>query len=288
MADLDVKPSFLGLPRELRDQIYKYCVAGPADALPPDYAVKPSHMAPMGLLRVCKEIHTEAATIFYGSNSHLFFIGWRPIWKNSDFPTYVYADTTTYLAPQYLRLIKSCVLFVNPLLGGCSLSRIRHRYLKMEASIQKFANLLGGHHSLNKLQIVYDFGDDKALFNLFIPAPMPLPASFDAYGSISADSRVNVLEPLTDIYGVPRVSVSGVNPDLAYKLEKAMSCSQKAVSPIEEIYRTRTVKGKGQGGKKKPQAYRVGKYYESKVVWNTKLLGPLPPKTEHQPSTGDT
>ena len=286
MANLHGKPSFLGLPRELRDQIYQYCVAVPADTSPPQYTVKPSQMASMGLLRVCKEIHKEAAIIIYGSNSHCFFVGWRSIPRNFGYAPYVYADTTTYLAPQYLRLVKSCVLFVNPLLVGCGASRVKSRYLKIKESVQQFANLLGGRHSLKELQISCDFGEEnpfsnfdeeKALSNLFIPTPMPMPElmPLDTYNFICADTRLNLLEPLTDIYGVPRVSVSGVCPDVAYRLEQAMSCSQKAVSPIQEIYKTRMVKVKGQRGKKK-QSYCVSKYYESKVVWNTKLLDTLP------------
>ena len=87
-------------------------------------------------------------------------------------------------------------------------------------------------------------------------------------------SMRNVLEPLTEIYGVPNVTIGGINTDLHHKLARAISCSRKAVSPRDKVYKTRMVKIKG---KRKPQQYNAGKYNDSTLVWNTELLGPLPP-----------
>ena len=277
MANLHRNLGFLDLPREIRDQIYDHCSAQPVDKWPPEHLLKPPKLGPMGLLRVCKQVHTEAAIVLYGNNLHVFHIGWRPKWDDSFFDFSLRTDTTMPVAPQYRRLIKSCVLFVNPTMYGCS-SAIKTIFLKIKASVQAFVDGLSGGHSLKELQIVYSTHFHEAPVELFVPTPMP-PSNpgFGPHSWVHGDTRIHVLDPLTDIYGVARVSVSGVIPEYAYRLERAISCSQKAVSPYEETYRTRMVKVKGQRGKKKPQAYRVGKYYESKVIWNQKLLAPLPP-----------
>ena len=278
MANLHAELSFLDLPREIRDQIYEYCVVRQVDPPPPWN--RPCLGSSSGLLRVCKKIHTEAATIFYGRNVHIFFIGWRRIWENFSILSYVFEDTTAHVAPQNLRMIKSCILLVNPTLVRSSTSAIKNGFLKIKASVQTFADSLSGRHSLKELQIVYTT-EPKAPANLFVPTPMPASIpSYHPHDWVSTDTRTHLLEPLAYIYGIPRVSVAGCRPDIAYRLEQAMSCSQKAVSPYQEIYRTRMVKAKGQRGKKKPQAYCVSKYYESKIVWNTSLLGPLPPITK--------
>ena len=277
MANPHSKLCFLDLPREIRDQIYDYCSAQPVDKWPPEYRGKPPSLGPMGLLRVCKIIHNEAAIVLYGNNLHVFYIGWRPKWDDPLLDFNPYTDTTTHVAPQYRRLIKSCVLFVNPTMYGCS-SAIKTIFLKIKASVQEFADNLSGGHSLKELQVVYSTHHDEAPVELFVPTPMPpSDPGFGPHSWIHGDSRLHVLDPLTDIYGVARVSVSGVIPEYAYRLEQAISCSEKAVSTCQETYRTRMVKIKGQRGKKKSQAYRVGKYYESKVIWNKELLAPLPP-----------
>ena len=280
MANLHLKLSFLDLPREIRDQIYGYCSARPVDLeryWPPRYNAKPPPLGPMSLLRVCKKVHTEAASIFYGKNLHIFYIGWSSFSAEYDLKS----GSRTYVAPQYLSMIKSCVLFVSPSMCGSS-SEIKGTFLRLKASVQAFADRLSGGHSLKELQIVYSNSGDRNFHPLFIPTPMPTsdPGHNLDQWTFNTDMRLYILEPLTDIYGVPRVSVSGVCPEYAYRLERAMSCSQKAVSPYPETYRTRMVRVKDRGSRRwieKPQAYRVSKYYESKIVWNETLLAPLPP-----------
>lgn len=283
MANLPAKLSLLDLPREIRDQIYAYCLAC-QDPSPP---LKPPCLGgSTGLLRACKKIHTEAAIVFYGRNLHVFYIGWRRIWENVSIRPYVFSDSTADVAPHYLRMIKSCILLVDPTLARSSTSTMKSSFLKTKAAVQAFADSLSGRHSLKELQIVYRT-EGEAPVKLFVPTPMPAstPSDHHPYKWASTDTRTRLLEPLTYIYGIPRVSVAGARPDIAYRLEQAMSCGQKAVSPYQEIYRTRMVKAKGQRGKKKPQAYCVSKYYESKIVWNTNLLGPLPPITKLKPYT---
>ncbi|KAL8783347.1 MAG: hypothetical protein Q9195_009417 [Heterodermia aff. obscurata] len=286
MADLPVKLSFLDLPREIRDQIYKYCVAPEDPMYPPPENIMPPVLGPVNLLRACKTVHTEAAPIFYGAKLHIFYIGWRLNWKHSYIHSDIYSDTTTLVAPKYLRMIKSCVLFINPTIGGCCPTTRKTSFLRIKASVQAFANSLSGRHSLKKFQVMYATPEYMAPFRqpleMFVPTPMPthIPhrheENWDPYVWILSDTRIHLLEPLMDIYGIPCVSVSGTRPDIAYRFEQAMTCSQKAVHPKQESFKTRMVKVKGQRGKKKVQAYRVSKYYESKIIWNMDLLGPLP------------
>ena len=286
MGKLPPNLSFLDFPREIRDQIYKYCTA-PDPTWYPSSNIMPPKLGPMSLLRTCKSIHDEAAIVFYGDKMHVFYIGWRFHWKSSVWLYDVYTDTTTYVAPQYLRMIKSCALFLNPEIIGYSTATRKSGYLKMKASIQAFAGQLSGRHSLKKLQIFYGTPEYEAPLEypdeMFIPTPMPTSISdsndpdFDSLLWLAQDTRINLMEPLTDLYGIPSVSVSGTRPDIAYRFERAMSCSQMAVIPIKQVYKTRMVKVKGKRGKKQPQTYCASKYYESKLVWDTRLLGTLPP-----------
>ena len=273
--------SFLDLPREIRDQIYGYCTLQKVDEWPPEYTGNPPPLGPMGLLRVCKTIHTEAALVFYGNHLHVFYIGWRHTWHNSTHTlSYdLYSDATTHVAPRYLPMIKSCVLFVNPAMWGCS-SLIKSTFLKIKGSVQAFADHLSGGRSLREFQVVYTTGGYVDDFPLFVPSPASDPGHHGHEWQYTTDTRLHLLEPLTDLYGIPRVSVAGVNYAYANRLERAMSCSQKAVSPYQETYKTRMVKVKGQRGVKKSQNYRTSKYYESKILWREDLLGPLPPLPE--------
>ena len=122
---------------------------------------------------------------------------------------------------------------------------------------QVFGKRLGNHHRLNTFQIVW--GSAIPRYQLFTPTPMP---SFSPSPIQATDQRM--LEPLTEIWNVPRVSVNGARADIAYKLERAISCPQKAVSPRKEIYHTKLVKPKGQL-RKQPRRFRTTKYWESQV-----------------------
>ena len=87
----------------------------------------------------------------------------------------------------------------------------------------------------------------------------------------------NVLEPLSAIYGVPKVSVENGCKDMAVNIGKAVVCKQKAVLPRVEDYKIRMVSVKGRGRKKQPRRYCTSKYDDSKFIWNTELSGPLRP-----------
>ena len=67
-----------------------------------------------------------------------------------------------------------------------------------------------------------------------------------------------MLEPLATIYGVKEsVSVEGIVPDFAARLETAITSQFIACVPIGELYGIRIVKIKG---RKTKQRYSLGRY----------------------------
>ena len=94
--------------------------------------------------------------------------------------------------------------------------------------------------------------------------------------SLPSSSQENVLEPLTEIYNVPRVRIEGdLSSDLVARLERAMSCEKKVVRPKEETYQVRMCRAKGMRKRKVPTKHAEGKYYEEKIIWDEEIFGPI-------------
>lgn len=60
-------PSFLDLPRELRDQVYGHCLVGDKGSLCPPFI--PYFEVTTGLFRVSKSVYREASCVFYSQNT---------------------------------------------------------------------------------------------------------------------------------------------------------------------------------------------------------------------------
>ncbi|KAL9032690.1 MAG: hypothetical protein Q9214_007858, partial [Letrouitia sp. 1 TL-2023] len=82
MAKTQQKVTFLGLPRELRDMIYEECFPKAFSIGIYEFAfspINPSNIYPVrskipgiNLLRTCKQLYTEAATVLYGRDLFMF------------------------------------------------------------------------------------------------------------------------------------------------------------------------------------------------------------------------
>jgi hypothetical protein len=93
----------LMLPREVRDEIYKYVVveAGSIDFNDPDEECCPSQPE---LLRVCHQIHTEASPLYYGYNQFIFHCG---VPASHDMPSI----PATINLMQHVAVTHECVLY---------------------------------------------------------------------------------------------------------------------------------------------------------------------------------
>ena len=285
MTATNASLSFLNLPRELRDMIYQYCSPPLLDP-PTDRSgysgTWPIQLGPTPLLRSCKQIHYEAAPVFYGKNCHVFSIGWGSL----RYPTYWrggvrqwpgYLDNTSRIAPHYLKMIKRCVLNVEPSIAD------RRSYVLMRAQLQAFVRALGDDHSLEMLYIRYGKNEISSHHRLLMVQLRRLHRSAElkaAREMRTLKDMQNILEPLAEIYNVPHVSVEGCFKDFGLKLSGAIASNTRIVSPAEEVYKTRMIKVKGSGKKKQPQRYRVGKYSDSKLTWRLELLNPLPQSSD--------
>ncbi|KAL9619390.1 MAG: hypothetical protein Q9160_005985 [Pyrenula sp. 1 TL-2023] len=65
----DIQPSFLRLPLEIRNEIYKLCLVQKETAL---YAGHPSEQISIALLQTCNQVYEETVPIFYLENTFPF------------------------------------------------------------------------------------------------------------------------------------------------------------------------------------------------------------------------
>ena len=124
--------SFLALPREIRDLVYNSCSLSHENhgnwMTARNFRKQPESLGSVALFGTCKQVHAEAAAIFYGNRMHIFAMGWNG----------KYYDNTSCIASRYLRMVKSCVLFVDPYTwhSGSAVRAKRHVFLKVQAMVE--------------------------------------------------------------------------------------------------------------------------------------------------------
>lgn len=272
---------FLDLPPELRDMIYHLTLIAHSfkSRLPTPIVLKnlpdwfetmgkrrfyrgdefglhpPEHLLEdiaIGILRVNKQIHFEAARYFYGRNEFVipFGLHCHPYWfRCNKYRRREFLDITIDIPPHYLRMIRKCEVRVG--LPPNKLRGSNHVYLNAKERLTRFADAIRGQeHSLHKIDVV-------------------LGGRFEPWRAQRSEVRKlqNVLEPLGIVHGIPEVTITGVEPEFMEKLKSALTGEKISCSPIQEVaYGTRTVKVKG---RKRLQRYRLGRYYDSTYNWTT-------------------
>ena len=309
--------SFLDLPIEIRLMIYRYCLIPPLKIIKPpskleqynpdwttpsldksDEDIKAmvqrhranhqSHVSlhqsytglrnaftgvltlELPLLRLSKKIHVEAASVLYGENEFQFVFGItrrHPQVRAPKFhqpPYHDFRDNLTVVSQGYLKMIKTCTVEIR--LPTFPWTWAKEMYLQYYARLAAFATCFGGDdHSLQKVTI---------LFNRCFRTGYYFPLS-------CLRKSENVLETLAAIHGVSiSVTVGGVTPAFEAKLSLAMMSKVIAYGHKEEEYRERMVILKG---KRRLQRYKLGRYYDSKVVWSRSVFGPYPPHLKKAP-----
>lgn len=218
----------------------------------------------LSLLRLSKTIHVEAASVLYGENRFQFFLGitrrHRSLAARKSYqpPYHDFRDNLTVVSERYIKMITKCTIEVR--LPTFPWTRAKKIYLQYYARLADFATCFGGDgHSLQKVVV---------LFNRCFREGYYFPLS-------CLRTSQNVLETLAAIHGVRHsVTVGGVTPAFEAKLSLAMMSKAIACVPKEERYGERMVISKG---KRRPQRYKLRRYYDSKKVWSRNVFGPYPP-----------
>lgn len=220
----------------------------------------------VGLLRLNKQIHDEAARVLYGNNIFEFQLGlhkhhWHlPNYNNMCRREYLdFVDNFLDLPPQYLRMVKKCVLRVR--LVSTPYIIAQATYLRALERITLLTQILSKGHSLQKLYV--SIIQPRSYFNL--------PISYER----RTPKFENVLEPLGTLHGIRDVKIENVTPAFKVKLTRALKGSEIACRLAEEAYRTKMVKVKG---RRRPRTCRLRVYHESRYIW--KPLSPLVPNSE--------
>lgn len=222
-------------------------------------------------LRVSKRIHVEAASVLYGASRVQFVLAisrrhpphrgrvlCQPFY-------YDLQDNLTILPEGYMKMIKKCTIEVR--LPTFPWTNARNIYMQYYARLSAFAACFGGgDHSLQEVAVVFNRCFRR-----------------DCYFPLSClRMSQNVLETLAAIYGVRvSVTVGGVTPAFEAKVSLAMMSNPIASVPKEEKHGKRMVIFKG---KRRPQRYKIGRYYDSKRVWSRSAFGPHPPRSGKTPA----
>lgn len=289
--------SFLDLPQEIRDCVYQLCLTAPDPIIPRIESTividkftcvcyerhrKCSHLCgrslsaserleihyypkvppglSLALLRVNKQIHTEAVRILYGDNTFEFYIGLGRAYDLANFRSmhhireqYNLIENFSKIGGRYLRMIKRCTLNIRIVAYPVKATRLMYQY--MEEDFNYLAAVLRRGHSLRTLNVT---------FNQVLLKPAPHkhgPGYFQ-----------NVLEPLGTIQGIPRVTFdgSGMEPAFASQMTYAMRGKHLACVPVKIPYGIRRLKnGKKRGSQ--PQRYKLAKFYDSKYIWHKSI-----------------
>ena len=179
-------------------------------------------------------------------------------------PYHDFRDNLTVVSEEYVKMIKKFTIEVRlPTFPWTAAKKIYSQYY---ARLTAFATSFGGdNHSLQKVAI---------LFNKCFRKEYYFPLS-------CLRTTENVLETLATIYGVRHsVTVAGVTLAFEAKLSLAMMNKAIACVPKEEEHGKRMVKLKG---KRRPQRYKLGRYYDSTIRWSENVLGPYPPYPKKAP-----
>ena len=225
----------------------------------------------MSLLRLNRTIHVEAASVLYGDNEFQFVLAVtrrHPDVRVLNFhqpPYHDFRDNVTIVSKRYAKMIKKCTVEVR--LPTFPWTWARRMYLEYYARLAAFATCFGGDdHSLQKVAI---------LFNRCFRRGYYFPLS-------CLRTSQNVLEALAAIHGVRHsVTLGGVTPAFEAQLSLAMMSKEIAYVPKEETHGRRAVISRG---KRRPQRYKTGRYYDSKNVWSKSVLGTGPPHSNKTPS----
>lgn len=218
----------------------------------------------LSLLRLNKTIHVEAASVLYGENEFQFVLAITrrhprvrtP--KSYQPPYHDFRDNLAVVPERYMKMIKKCTVEVR--LPTFPWTEAKSMYLQYYARLADFANCFGGdNHSLQKVAV---------LFNKCFREGYYFPLS-------CLRTSQNVLETLAAIHGVRHsVTVGGVTPAFEAKLSLAMMSKAIAWVSKEEKHGERRMTFKG---KRRPQRYKLGRYYDSKKVWSRSVFGPYLP-----------
>ena len=222
----------------------------------------------ISLLRISKQIHQEAATVLYGENTFQFIIGDSRCHGPSYYVVFDWGieyhvgieDNLTRLAPMYMRMIKRFELAIS--LPNIEWMKARDMFLKSKVRIASFAIAFGGNdHSLQGIRIwfIQSFTQNHHYIE---DEDRP-----DYLYKLMPHIRYchHILEPLATIYGVKEsVSVEGIVPDFAVRLETAMTSQFIACVPIGALYGIRIVRIKS---RKTKQRYSLGRYYDFRFAF---------------------
>lgn len=287
--------SFLNLPAEIRIMIYRQCLISQRGILIPDK--KPSNLMPslhppdriparklkasdscidanqscrcglcltyrastiqIFLLSTNKQIHGEAAAIFYGENVFRFMLG--PVER--DYRYYSLGlnkvkDNLSCVSPIYLKMIMHIEVKIRI---SCSRVGGRQMYKDYRGRIEDFVARFGGvYDCLKSVQVTFN---------------RPFYRDFDAKSAstICIRNRQNLLEPLANIHKAGMdINVSGVTPDFEARMVAAMTSEMSVFTPKTEMYGFRTARDSR--GKLLQQRYKLGEYYNSTFSWDEKVL----------------
>lgn len=206
----------------------------------------------VGILRLNKQIHDEAAPVLYGSNTFEFQIGLnRHNWHVADYNNmcrrehFDFIDNFVDLAPQYLRMVKKCSLRIRLLTTPYVIARTT--YLRALERVQAFTTILSQGHSLQKLS-----------------ASLVQPRTYLYHRGRRVSFFENVLEPLGTLHGIRDVQIENVTPVFEVKLTMALKGPEPACRLAEEIYGKKMVKVQG---RRRPRICKLRTYHESRYIW---------------------
>lgn len=198
---------------------------------------------------------------------------------------FTYEDNLSDLPSYYLKLIKRCDIHVQmPAVPGRRESQL---YTSIQTSLGMFAARFGGpEHSLQDVVIHLNQRQRDAIPHqadaqlqeiwvrqidslcgegvYLIDGCLTRRITFTCAPITRAE---NVLEPLGTIFGTRTVKVVGVSSEMAAKLSRAMTSSDLACVPKEEVYGARRTRIARRKRKKEMRRYRLGRFYETKFEW---------------------
>lgn len=214
----------------------------------------------VGLLRLNKQVHEEAARVLYGNNTFEFQIGiLRHNWHVPNFNNmcrreyFDFVDNFLDLPPRYLQMVKKCLLRIRLVTSPYIIAR--PTYLRALERVTLLANILSKGHSLQKLS-----------------ASLVQPRSFlnqPIFRGRHESYFQNLLEPLGTLHGIRDVKIENVTPIFEVKLTMALKGTEVACWLAEEAYETKMVKF---NGRRRAQTRRLRMYHEPRYIWKPYIL----------------
>lgn len=206
----------------------------------------------VGLLRVCQQIHHEAAPVLYGSNTFEFQIGLNQHnWHVANYnnmcrrESFDFVDNFVDLAPQYLRMVTKCVLRIRLVTTPYVITR--PTYLRALERITLFSQILSQGHSLQKLSV-----------------SLVLPRTYLYHHGRRVSFFENVLEPLGTLHDIRDVQIENVTPVFEVQLATALKGPEPMCRAAEEVYGKKMVKVQG---RRRARIRKLRVYHESRYIW---------------------